>query len=79
MNFVLGYILAGIIALVICTVIAQHKATGLPIKEIIKDWSHPIIFVLIWPIDIIWSMIMLYKHPKEFKDGMSEMSDKYHL
>ena len=78
MNIVLGYIVSGVIVMSIYTIVVQHKTTGLPIKEILIDWIDPVVFVLFWPIDLIWGIIRFVKEPNEFKEGMCESLDKYH-
>ena len=63
---IVTYILSGFIVLFVWATIAKHYVERVPFKEIIKEYAHVVVFVLLWPIDIIWSVYRLLKHPEEF-------------
>lgn len=77
MNTIATYIIAGIIVYAIYWVVAMKKITDLPLKKIILDLLHPFIFIMLWPIDFVWSVYRLYKDPIEFKEVYEEMVDEY--
>ena len=77
MMVILAYLLVGVIALYGYTIIAQAKLTNMPVTSILKCYSHVIVFVLLWPIDLLWCLYSLHKRPEEMKEGINEFNKAF--
>ena len=77
MNMIATYIIVGIIVYAIYWVIAMKKITEVPLRKILLDLLHPFIFIVLWPIDFVWSVYRLYKDPIDFKEGYEETVNEY--
>ena len=62
------YFLCGFVMLFVWNIIALRAAAKMSFKDILKTFSHAFVFVLLWPIDIIWCIYRLIKHPEEFEN-----------
>lgn len=77
MTGIMGYLLLGVLALWVYTIIGLVRTTDASTKEVLKDFLHPIIFVLTWPLDTVWCLYHMFKYSDEFGKNVKNYMNKH--